>query len=186
MDIKAILGDQYKDGMTVEELTAALADIDVLTKAEVDEKYVSKDVSNRLSSEAAKRKRETAAANDEIASLKETVKALQRASTIADSKAKLTAMGYADTDAVKAAEAMADGDMTSLMAIMAAHNAAAAKQAKSDTVHSMSAPPSGGADKPVDYSKAITDAQDAGDYALMAHYMRVQQEAQAASAGQSK
>ena len=177
MDIKALLGDNYKDGMTVDELTTALADIDVLTKAEVDEKYVSKDVSNRLSSEAAKRKRETAAANDEIAALKETVKTLQRASTIADSKAKLTAMGYTDADAVKAAEAMADGDMTSLMTIMAAHNAAAAKQARSDTVHSMSAPPAGGADKPVDYSKEIEAAYAAGNTALAIHYMRAQQEA---------
>lgn len=177
MDIKALLGDSYKDGMTAEELTTALADIDVLTKAEVDEKYVSKDVSNRLSSEAAKRKRETAAANDEIASLKETVKALQREGAISKNKAKFVGMGYSDTDAAQAAVYMADGDMDSFLTLMAKHNAAAAKQAKSDAVHSMSAPPSGGADKPVDYSKQIDAAFAAGNSALAIHYMRAQQEA---------
>ena len=180
MDIKAILGDSYKDGMTVEELTTALADIDVLTKAEVEEKYVSKDVSNRLSSEAARRKKETAAANDEIASLKETVKALQREGQVSKNTAKYKGMGYSDADAVKAAEAMADGDMDALMALMEAHNAAAAKQQKSDALHGMQAPPAGGADKPIDYSKLISDADAAGNDALAIHYMRLQQEAAAA------
>lgn len=57
MDLKALLGDTYKEGMTLEEINAALADKDLVDKSTLP-KSVAKEVFDKTASELAKAKKE--------------------------------------------------------------------------------------------------------------------------------
>ena len=73
MDIKTLLGDAYKDGMTLEEINAALADKNFVDPTTLP-KSVTKDVFDKTASELAKVKKE--------------LKDLQETSMTADEKLK--------------------------------------------------------------------------------------------------
>lgn len=73
MDIKTLLGDAYKDGMTLDEINAALADKNFVDRTTLP-KSVTKDVFDKTASELAKVKKE--------------LKDLQETSMTADEKLK--------------------------------------------------------------------------------------------------
>ena len=57
MDIKTLLGDTYKEGMTIDEINAALADKNFVDPTTLP-KSVTKDVFDKTASELAKVKKE--------------------------------------------------------------------------------------------------------------------------------
>ena len=178
MDIKKLLGDAYKDDMTVEELTAALANLKVLTEDEVKKNYVSKDTSNKLASEAAKNRKERDDANREKTTLEERLGELEKTLLVAKHKEKFVGMGMTAEDAVTAAEAMVDGNTDKVFELQAALIAKIKSDADTDKLHNMDKPngsATGAAS--TDYTKLYNDANEAGDTLAMAAAIRQQFEA---------
>ena len=56
-DLKTLLGDQFKEGMTIEEITAALADKTFVDPSTLP-KSVTKDIFDKTASELAKAKKD--------------------------------------------------------------------------------------------------------------------------------
>lgn len=120
-DLKSILGDAYKEDMTVEEITAALEPINLY------EGYVEKKVFDKTASEAADwKKKHSALLTEEERKEAERLEAdkkrdeelasLKRDKTVADHKARLLGLGYEEALATETAEALADGDTEKVFA----------------------------------------------------------------------
>lgn len=122
-----LLGDKYKEGMTEEEISAALEGIKAGDKsgntAEIDRL---KAQLSKANSEAAdykkqlrsKQSEDEAAAADQKALMDKLTQEnadLKRSMALADTKAKLLGMGYDDKLAASTATAMVDGDMDVVM-----------------------------------------------------------------------
>lgn len=180
MDIKAVLGDAYHEGMTAEEMEAALADVEMIPKSEVDAKYVSKATADKYASEASKYRKERNTAQTDINTLNERIKGLERTNTVAGLAAKFVAQGFEAEAAQEAAEAMADGDTAKFMDLNAAFIKTTREKAQSDKLHDMGTPPAGSDNEPAkDYDKLIAEAEKSGNVALMVALSR--QKAEAAS-----
>jgi hypothetical protein len=152
MDIKLLLGDKYKEGMTLEELTAALAE------AEMPEPQEKPDAS----SEIAKYKKLISEANAEAADFKKQLNAkmteaeaaeaerkeqdkktqkelsdLRKANQLTELTTKYVTLGYDEKLAKATAEAFVDGDMDTVFANSQKHldavKAAAKTAALDDT-----------------------------------------------------
>lgn len=124
MDIKTILGDQYKEGMTSDEIVAALEGVDLASnEGEVARLKRALDKSNSEAASFKKQLRERmteeesakAAAAEEHEKLLAAFKELQRKNDISERKAQYIALGYEAVLAEETATAMADGDLATVM-----------------------------------------------------------------------
>ena len=126
MDLKAVLGDAYKEGMTLAEVETALAGITMHTDDEVRTNYVAKRLFDKAASDLAAAKRGAAAAGEKaktdldtalesIATLEADAKAAKRDSEIAKTTAALIAQGYTEELAKSTATALADGDVATVI-----------------------------------------------------------------------
>jgi hypothetical protein len=144
MNIKDLLKDAYKEGMTVEEINAALADVEfpVDQTAEVERL---KNANSKLSSENAdwKRKHREAMSEEErkaqetadlIKKLQEENATLTRDSNLSKHKAKFLGMGYEEALAGDAAVALVDGDMEKLFSYQQKHQEALEKKIRADAL----------------------------------------------------
>lgn len=127
VSIKTLLGDKYKEGMTLDEMESLLAEIE-LHDAE-DSKTIErlKNSVSKGNSEASEWKKkyqatlteqeqkETARA-EELESLKQELAGFKKTAQIAEYKAELLSLGYSDELAGKTAQAMTDGDMKTVFA----------------------------------------------------------------------
>lgn len=142
MEIKDLLGDAYKEGMTMEEITAALKDISLPEDktAEVERLNAALSKSN---SEAAEYKRQLRAklTEDEAQKQKEQedrdnmqkeLAALRRESSVSKNKAKLIGLGYDEALAEETAEAMEDGQLDKVFVNHKKHLDAFEKKIKAD------------------------------------------------------
>lgn len=109
MDVKALLGDSYKEGMTVEELLSALESV------QVPEDKNLRDSITKLSKENADKKRENKTQATTIEELQNQLTALQRENTISKHTSSFMDMGYDKEAALVSATALADGDVSTLM-----------------------------------------------------------------------
>ena len=144
MKFKDLLKDAYKEGMTLEEIEAALADIEIPAdqSGEIERLKSALSKSNSENAEWKKKHRDAlseeekkAQEKDElIQKLTEQNNALTRESNISKHKAKLLGMGYDDALAGKAAEAMADGDMVKAFEYQQAHLEAFEKKIRADAL----------------------------------------------------
>lgn len=166
MDIKALLGDKYSDGMTVAELVAAMEGIDAPAS----------DAETRLRKALTDSNKENKGQKDQIKALTEQVNALTRQNNLSAYTARFTADGYSAEAAVKAATALVDGNMDDFFA---AQNEAitAMKQAEkvSDMRH-MKVPGAGFGKQHsggIDYAKK---AEEAATPAERAYYIRLAQQ----------
>lgn len=128
MDLKKALGSHFKEGMTLEEAMAALADYDptqgmvsksALDKAASEAASYKKQLRDHLSEEekaAADRQQAEADKNARIEELTRQVESLQKESAVAGYKANFIALGYEEKLAEATAKACADGDMSALFA----------------------------------------------------------------------
>jgi hypothetical protein len=144
MKFKDLLKDAYKEGMTLEEIEAALADVEppadqsgeierlkaALSKSNSENAEWKKKHRDALSEEE-KKAQETA---DLIKQLQERNATLERESGLAKHKAKFLAMGYDDALATDAAAAMVDGDTEKLFSYQQKHQEAFEKKIRADAL----------------------------------------------------
>ena len=144
MNIKDLLKDAYKEGMTVEEIEAALADVELPADqtAEVERLRNALSKSNSENAEWKKKHREALSEEerkdqetaDLIKKLQEQNEALLRESNVSKHKAKFLGMGYEEALANDAAQAMVDGDMEKGVAYQQKHQEAFEKKIRADAL----------------------------------------------------
>lgn len=187
-DLKELLGDAYKEDMTLEDVNAALAERELVDKSQFDG-FVPKSLLEKANSEAAdyKKRWKTAASEQEQkqieeaekqAQIEEELKTLRRASKVSEYEKQHLALKYEEKDAKEIAEALYDGDMETVFRLQKKHEEALQKAIKADLLKDMPTPPAGN-QTTIDYSKQIADAQASGDMALMAALIRQQAAANA-------
>lgn len=150
MDLKALLGDKYKDGMTFEEMCTALANIDPTAG------FIKKDQFDRVSSELAKAKKDLAAkmtadeaaeaerkANEE--KMTSRLAELEKDKAVSEHKARLLGLGYEESLAAETAAALADGDMDTVFANQKKHQETQEKALKAKLLDETPKPPAPGA-----------------------------------------
>lgn len=187
-DIQSLLGDAYKEGMTLEEVNEALAERDLVDKSQFDG-FVPKSLLDKANSEAADYKKKWKAASsaqeqkeieeaEKQAQIEEELNTLRRASKVSEYEKQHLALKYDEKDAKEIAEALYDGDMDTVFRLQKKHEDALQKAIKAEMMKQMPTPPSGNQTK-IDYSKQIAEAQASGNMALAAALIRQQAEANA-------
>lgn len=144
MDIKVLLGDAYKEGMTVEEITAALKDVSLpednsaelerlknaLSKSNSEAADYKKQLRAKMTEDEAQKQRE----QEERDELQSKYEKLLRETTIAKNKAKLVALGYEESLADDTAVAMADGDSEKVFSNQQKHLASFEKKVRAEAL----------------------------------------------------
>ena len=142
MNIKDLLKDAYKEGMTIEEIEAALESIDLPTDGSAEIERL-KNALSKSNSEAADYKRqlkekmsaEELKAKEDAEKWEEMEKnynALLKKDSISTNKAKLLALGYDETLADETAEAMVNGELDKVFANQKKHLDAVEKKIRSE------------------------------------------------------
>ena len=120
MDIKELLGDSYKDGMTVEEFTEALKGVEMPKDQSAEIENLKKRISE-VNSEAADWKNKYRSTLDESTKKqqeaeeqakkdREELQNLRKITAIAGYKASYLAMGYSEELAADTANALFEGN----------------------------------------------------------------------------
>jgi hypothetical protein len=144
MKFKDLLKDAYKEGMTLEEIEAALADVELPEDqtAEVERLKAALSKSNSENAEWKKKHREALSEEerkaqetaDLIKQLQEENATLTRDSNISKHKARFLGMGYEESLANDAAVAMTDGDMEKVFSYQQKHQEALEKKIRADAL----------------------------------------------------
>lgn len=156
MNLNELLGDAYKENMTIDEINAALASVDFISRAEVEKNFVSKKLFDKTASQLAEEKRKNstqkAAADDantqlmeRITVLENEVKESKRNESIASTKASLIAQGYSDALAAETATAVADGDFQKVIENQGKFLANKTKELEEQALNGTKAPAGGSA-----------------------------------------
>ncbi len=159
LELKALLGEAYKDDMTIEEINAALSAVSLPTE---DELKRMRDALSKSNSEAAEYKRQLRARQTEEETRaqeeKESREALQaaydallRQNTIAGYTASYLSLGYDEALSKATAEALVEGKMDVVFANQKKHNESLAQKMREELRN--------GSPKP--------DSVDSGDGAAM-------------------
>ena len=153
MNIKDLLGDAYKEGMTMEEVNAALEGIELPTdnSAEVERLKNALSKSNSEAADWKKQLREKMSAEElkakeDAEKWDELIKerdALLREKTIAGHKANYLALGYEEKLATETAEAMANGELDKVFANQKKHIEAVEKKIRADVLKATPTPEGG-------------------------------------------
>lgn len=153
MNIKDLLKDAYKEGMTLEEIETALAGIDLPTdnSAEIDRLKAALSKSNSEAADYKKQLREKMSAEevkakedaDLIAELTKERDALLREKTVAGHKAKYLALGYDEKLAGETAEALVNGDYDKVFANHQKHQDVVEKKIRADVLKETPKPEGG-------------------------------------------
>ena len=150
-DLKSLLGDKYKEGMSIEEIMSLNVDM-----PEPDMTgYISKEHFDRVASEAANYKKQLRAnmseaeakAKDEAdryAALEEELKQLKADKAIAENAKGLVAIGYDDALATEVATALYTGDATTVIKAMAKFVDSQKKAVLAEAVKDTPVPPTSG------------------------------------------
>ena len=144
MKLKDLLKDAYKEGITVEEIESALADVEIPAdqSAEIERLKAALSKSNSENAEWKKKHREALSEEerkaqetaDLIKQLQEENAALTRESNVSKHKARFLGMGYEEALANDAATAMVDGDMEKLFSYQLKHQEALEKKIRADAL----------------------------------------------------
>ena len=153
MNIKDLLKDAYKEGMSVEDIENALKDIDLPAdnSGEIDRLKAALSKSNSEAAEFKKQLREKMSADEikakEDAESREKLQsdydALLRKVTLSENKAKLLGLGYDEALAESTAEAMVDGDLDKVFANQKKHLEAVEKKIRADVLKDTPKPEGG-------------------------------------------
>ena len=172
MNIKDLLKDAYKDGMTIDEINTALEGIEMPTdnSAEIDRL---KNALSKSNSEAANYKKqlnekltaEEIKAKEDAEKWEELIKerdALLREKTVAGHKAKYLALGYDEKLATETAEAMANGELDKVFANQRKHIESVEKKIRADVLKETPKPEGGNSSGTItkeQFSKMAIDEQ---------------------------
>lgn len=169
MDLKALLGDQYKEGMTFAEIEAALSGVVVHTDEEVKANFVAKSLfDTKISSVVADKKKtkgDLDSALERITALETELNTNKRNTMIAETKASLIGQGYDEALAADTAAAMADNDMAKILLNQGKYLAAQKQAIKDELLKGTQPPAAGGTGNSgaFDYKKAQAEALERGD-----------------------
>lgn len=144
MNLKEVLGDAYKEGMTFEEVETALEKVTVpednsaeierlknaLSKSNSEAAGYKKQLREKMTEDEQKKQKE----QEEREELQSKYDKLLRESVIAKNKAKLVALGYEEALADETAEAMADGDSDKVFANQQKHLASFEKKVRAEAL----------------------------------------------------
>lgn len=181
-----LLGEAYKEGMTEEEISAALEGKKSSSDAEMNRL---KNALTKANSEAAEWKKKVreyqtdeeakaAAQKEEFEKIMQENADLKRAANISDKKAKLISLGYDEKAADETAVAMIDGDLEKVIANQAVFLEAQKKSAVADQMRKTARPNGNGSDgdnsSGQDYDSLIAEAQASENLAAAAYYTRLQ------------
>ncbi len=153
MNIKDLLKDAYKEGMSVEDIEKALESIELpndgsaeierlrnaLSKSNSEAADYKKQLREKMTAEEAKAKEDADRMND----LQSKYDALLKESTISKNKARLLALGYDDALATEVAEAMAEGDTDKVFAAQKKHLDTVEKRIREDVLKDTPKPTGG-------------------------------------------
>jgi anti-sigma factor RsiW len=144
MKFKDLLKDAYKEGMTLEEIETALADVELPEDqtAEVERLKAALSKSNSENAEWKKKHRDALSEEEKkaqetadlIKQLQERNATLERESGLAKHKAKFLGMGYDEALATDAAAAMVDGDTEKLFSYQQKHQEALEKKIRAEAL----------------------------------------------------
>lgn len=185
-NIKDLLGDSYREGMTNDEIVEALADVS-LPQDNSDELKRYKDAVSKANSEAAdyKRKLKEKMSEEEKKSTEEAErfarleaenKELNKRILVSDYTSKFIASGMDEATAKKSAEAAFSGDFDTVIANFNAQIASVKETVKAELLNSTPSLQGGNNTKVKDYSSDINGAIAVGDMASAAALMRLSQE----------
>lgn len=193
MDLRELLGEDYKDGMTLEDVNKLLEGKTFVDPSTLP-KSVSKEVFDKTASELASYKRELRKLQEEHMTADERLKAeLENAklaqATYAKEINKLKAKEIFLTGGLEEAEYASVLDMvvsedgnatvakaTQLMGLIKARNEITEKKVKLELLKGTPTPKHGDPAQVGTLDKAIEDARDRGDYVLLASLTRQQQQ----------
>ena len=153
MNIKDLLKDAYKEGMTIDEINDALAGIELPTdnSTEIDRLKNALSKSNSEAAEYKKQLREKMSAEElkakeDAEKWDELIKerdALLREKTLAGHKANYLALGYDEKLATETAEAMANGELDKVFANQKKHIESVEKRIRADVLKETPKPTGG-------------------------------------------
>ena len=184
MNLKELLGEAYKEGMTFEEAEAALKNVTppdasakelVKLKADLSKAHATAaKYKEQLRSKQTEEEASAAAQKEAFEKLTQENAELKRSVTLSTHKAKLLAMGYEEQLAESTAAAMTDGDTDTMLANQQKF-LEAQKQAVLASKMKETPRPAAGAEGPgaAEYQKMIEEAQTCGDYSAAAYYTRL-------------
>ena len=193
MTLKEMLGDAFKEGMTVEEITAALAKMEAPKPAGDDEKYAKlKAAFDKTASEAADFKRklresqteeERRASEDKEArdKIQSDYNELLRRVQVSDHTSRFLSLGYDKALATETATALVAGDLDKVFANQQKALDAHEQKLKEKLLNETPKPPAGAGTDPTSHQKAADAALASGDMSLAAYHLR---QAQSEGGGQ--
>ena len=163
MNLKEVLGDAYKEGMTFEEVEAALEKVTVpednsaeierlknaLSKSNSEAAGYKKQLREKMTEDEQKKQKE----QEEREELQNKYDKLLRESVIAKNKAKLVALGYEEALADETAEAMADGDSEKVFANQQKHLTSFEKKVRAEALKNTPKPTPDGDSKTMTLEK---------------------------------
>ncbi len=179
MNIKDLLKDAYKEGMSVEDIEKALEGIDLPTdgSAEIDRLKAALSKSNSEAADYKKQLREKmsaeeAKAKEDADKWDELIKerdALLREKTITEYKANYIALGYDEKLATETAEAIVNGEISKVFANQRKNIESVEKRVRAEVLKDTPTPEGGGGKATsVDDILKITDS-DARQTAIAAN-----------------
>lgn len=153
MNIKDLLKDAYKEGMTLEEIESALEGIELPTDNSSEIEKL-KNALSKSNSEAAKYKKElqekmtddekkTKEDAEKFEQLQNSYNELLKEKNVAKFKSDLLALGYEDKLASETAEAMVSGDTAKVFANQKKHQESMAQKIRSDILKDTPKPDGG-------------------------------------------
>lgn len=160
MDLKALLGDKYNAEMTLDEVFAAVEDLDMVERSAFDD-YVpkreldaQKQKSDKAASDAANWKRKYRAQLDDDeqkkqeqaemnAQLMAELETLRKEKTISEYERAFVSQGYEAKLAHDTASALADGDMDKVFANQNKFNESLRKSVSKELLNNTPEPPAG-------------------------------------------
>lgn len=155
LSLKGLLGEQYKDGMTLEEIESALSGIDA-PENESQRKEIERltQALSKSNSEAAENKRKLREKQSEeeqqkeerdrmLKELNDEVKLLREEKAIASHKAQYLSLGYDDALASESAQALVKGEMDKVFACQKKYHELYAQNLKKELMKKTPTPPAG-------------------------------------------
>jgi DNA-binding transcriptional MerR regulator len=192
MDLKTLLGDAYRENMTLDEINAALADKNFVDPATLP-KSVAKDVFDKTASELAKVKKELKELQETTMTADEKLKAEMEKATNAQltymkelsklrAKEIFVSAGLTESDYSSILDAVVSEDeettktrAKSMVDLISAQKAAVEKAVKAELLKGTPKPPAGdGGNTGGAFEKEIEAARANGDMATVAALIRQQ------------
>lgn len=191
-DIKHLLGEEYKDGMTDAEIVAAInkisipdieqfvpkADYERLKTASDNNASEAKSWKEKYNSTLSEAEQARLAAEEAQKATNDRLAELERKDKISTTKDKYIASGFSVELAQATAEAFVDGNMDAVLANITKHATDVANTARDKALKETPAPPASGNANPgsINYDKEIADALASNNMTKAAYLMRLKTE----------